>query len=67
MSDSKRYEELFERYQNGDIDRRTFLKALGIAALATGVVGGPLTRRAMAAVDQVRFDGWGGVVSEAFR
>ncbi|MDZ7747826.1 MAG: substrate-binding domain-containing protein [Halofilum sp. (in: g-proteobacteria)] len=71
MSDSKRYEKLLERYQNGDIDRRTFLKVLGAAGIASGVVGGPmgwLSRQAMAArPEQVRFDGWGGVVSEAFR
>jgi spermidine/putrescine transport system substrate-binding protein len=42
---------------------------LTVAAAAVGVVGGPfgkLTREAMAAVEQVRFDGWGGIVSEAF-
>jgi len=71
MSDSRRYERLLERYRNGDIDRRTFLKLLGIAGLASGLAGGPmgwLSRQAMAAKpEQVRFDGWGGVVSEAFR
>ena len=71
MSDSKRYEKLLQRYRNGDIDRRTFIKMLGFAGLAAGVAGGPMgwmTRQAMAAIpDQVRFDGWGGVVSEAFR
>lgn len=68
---SKRYERLLERYRNGDVDRRTFLQLLGVAGLAAGVVGGPfapLTRQAMAStVDRVRFDGWGGVVSDAFR
>lgn len=71
MTDSRRYEKLLERYENGDIDRRTFLKALGLAGLAAGVVGGPmgwLAREARAAKpEQIRFDGWGGVVSEAFR
>lgn len=72
MTDSsKRYEKLLERYRNGDLDRRTFLKMLGFAGLAAGVVGGPmssLARHAVAgSVDRVRFDGWGGVVSEAFR
>ncbi|MFW5969355.1 MAG: extracellular solute-binding protein [Halofilum sp. (in: g-proteobacteria)] len=71
MSDSRRYERLLERYRNGDIDRRTFIKTLGFAGIAAGVAGGPMswmTRQAMAAKpDEVRFDGWGGVVSEAFR
>ena len=52
---------------NGDIDRRTFLGLIGAAGLAYGVVS-PFSRYAAAATpDQVRFDGWGGVVSEAFR
>jgi spermidine/putrescine transport system substrate-binding protein len=69
MSNTKRYERLLERYRNGDIDRRTFLRLLSVAGLAAGVVGGPLRpiSEALAAVEQVRFDGWGGVVSEAFR
>ncbi|MBB4287325.1 extracellular solute-binding protein [Roseospira goensis] len=71
MDDTKRYERLLERYRNGDIDRRGFLGLIGAAGLAAGLVGGPMTmlaRQARAATpDQVRFDGWGGVVSEAFR
>ncbi|MBS1270330.1 MAG: Spermidine/putrescine-binding periplasmic protein [Gammaproteobacteria bacterium] len=70
MTNTKRYERLLERYKNGDIDRRTFLSLLGVAGLAAGVIGGPLRpiSRALAAdVEQIRFDGWGGVVSEAFR
>lgn len=71
MDDGKRYERLLERYRNGDIDRRGFLKLLGAAGVVAGVTGGPLglfAREARAAMpEQVRFDGWGGVVSEAFR
>lgn len=69
MTNDKRYERLLERYRNGDIDRRTFLGLLTVAGVAAGVYGGPLRpiSEAMAAVEQVRFDGWGGVVSEAFR
>lgn len=71
MDNTKRYERLLERYQNGDIDRRSFLGLIGAAGLAAGIVGGPMTalsRSALAAKpEQVRFDGWGGVVSEAFR
>ena len=67
MDDTKRYERLRERFQNGDLDRRNFLGLLGAAGLAYGVQT-PFARFANAAdVTQVRFDGWGGVVSEAFR
>ena len=70
MDDTKRYENLLDRYRDGNIDRRTFLGLLGVAGAAAGIVGGPmagLTRAYAASVEQVRFDGWGGVVSEAFR
>lgn len=67
MDNSKRYQRLLERYKNGDVDRRTFLGLVGAAGVAYGVVS-PFSRYAAAATpDQVRFDGWGGVVSEAFR
>lgn len=74
MDDTKRYERLLDRFQNGDVSRRSFFGLLGMAGLATGVVGAGLTaagRQAMAAAaakpESVRFDGWGGVTSEAFR
>lgn len=68
MDDTKRYERLLERYHNGDLNRRSFLGLIGAAGLAYGVMS-PFSRHAMAAMKtkQVRFDGWGGVVSEAFR
>ena len=67
MDDTKRYERLLERYRNGDLNRRTFLGLLGAAGAAYGVQT-PFAGMARAQeVTQVRFDGWGGVVSEAFR
>ncbi len=68
MDNSKRYERLIDRYQHGDINRRTFLGLIGAAGLSYGV-SSPFSRYALAAdeVKEVRFDGWGGVVSEAFR
>ena len=68
MDSTKRYKRLLERYMNGDLDRRAFFTLLGAAGVAAGIVGGPfrfITRDALAAVTELRFDGWGGVVSEA--
>ena len=64
MSRTKRLERLTERYMNGGMDRRTFLGLAAAAAAAAGV-GTRWTGQALAAVSEVRFDGWGGVVQEA--
>ena len=67
MDNTKRYDRLLERYRNGDMDRRSFLGLIGAAGAAYGLQT-PFAGYANAqAVQQVRFDGWGGVVSEAFR
>tara|TARA_R110000851_G_scaffold111501_16_gene234900 strand:- start:1340 stop:2482 length:1143 start_codon:yes stop_codon:yes gene_type:complete len=67
MDNTTRYERLLDRYRNGDLDRRNFLGLIGAAGLAYGVQT-PFAKFAHAQdVKQVRFDGWGGVVSEAFR
>jgi spermidine/putrescine transport system substrate-binding protein len=66
---NKKLDSVFERCMNGDLGRRDFLKFLSIAGAAAGLIGGPfgsLARNAWAA-KSIRFDGWGGVVSEAFR
>jgi len=70
MDSTKRYEKLRERLGNGDIDRRSFGRMLGIAGLYAGVAGGAMTalrREALAAGTELYFEGWGGVVSEALR
>lgn len=70
IDSTTRYARLLERYRNGDIDRRSFMGLLGAAGLAAGLAGGPFSltgRPALAQASSVRFDGWGGVVSEAFR
>lgn len=48
--------------------RREFLRGLASLGIAAGVAGGPFGGAALAAPRRrsVRFDGWGGVVSEAF-
>jgi spermidine/putrescine transport system substrate-binding protein len=70
MKHPEKLERLLSLYRQGKIDRRRFLGLLAAAGAAAGVSGGPLSplRRAWAAeVESIRFDGWGGVVSEAFR
>ncbi len=64
----KHLEAVHEKYSSGELSRRDFMKYLTVAGVAAGLVGGPFTavRRAMAA-GSIRFDGWGGTVSEAFR
>jgi len=66
---NKKFHTVYEHYINGELSRRDFLRFLSIAGAAAGLVGGPfggLARNAWAA-KSIRFDGWGGVVSEAFR
>ena len=64
MSSTRRLERLLERYQNGGMSRRTFLGLTAAAATAVGL-SARWTQPALAAVTDVRFDGWGGVVQEA--
>ncbi len=62
-------DRVYEDYREGRIDRRRFLKVLTLAGASLGLVGGPFgyaVRNAWAA-KSIRFDGWGGSVSEAFR
>ncbi len=66
---NKKLDSIYERYVNGGVTRRDFIKCLALAGAAAGLVGGPfggLTRPAWAA-ESIRFDGWGGSTSEAFR
>jgi spermidine/putrescine transport system substrate-binding protein len=67
---SSQIDTLYEQYRDGRVSRRDFLRYLSIAGLSAGLVGGPfggLVRRAWAADKTIRFDSWGGSVSEAFR
>ncbi|WP_028574883.1 extracellular solute-binding protein [Desulfonatronovibrio hydrogenovorans] len=65
---NKRLEEVRHQYRQGNLSRRDFVKYLGVAGVAAGLVGGPfgLVRNAMAQ-GRIRFDGWGGTTSQAFR
>ena len=61
-------DQIIEAYQDGKLSRRHFLKAIGLAGAAAGLMGGPFGGISNAlAAQSIRFDGWGGVVSEAFR
>lgn len=65
----EKLDRVYNAYQNGRISRRHFLKYLGLAGASIGLVGLPFggaVRDAWAA-KSIRFDGWGGSVSEAFR
>ncbi|MGX7873818.1 ABC transporter substrate-binding protein [Mesorhizobium sp. ORM6] len=64
LSNGKRLERLHDRYLNGGVSRRTFLTLTAAAAAATGL-DMPWMRQALAAVEEVRFDGWGGTVQDA--
>lgn len=67
---------LFAACRANEAGRRTFLRGLAGIGMAAGVAGGPFGLAALAAratgvearakTREVRFDGWGGVVSEAF-
>src|SRR3954453_17281514 len=64
----RRLERLKQRYLDGDVDRRSFLGLVGAAGLVAGVTAAPLRAWAQGTdVKQIRFDNWGGVVSEAMR
>ena len=64
----RKIDELIDRYQQGKISRRAFVKTLGVAAAAAGIAGGPfaLARNAFAA-KSITFHSWGGSTSEALR
>ncbi|THB75781.1 MAG: extracellular solute-binding protein [Desulfobacteraceae bacterium] len=65
---NQRLDDVYEGVKEGQISRRDFVKYLTLSGVAIGLTGGPfgLMREALAA-KSIRFDGWGGTVSEAFR
>ncbi|RWL91607.1 MAG: extracellular solute-binding protein [Mesorhizobium sp.] len=64
LTTTKRLERLQDRYLNGDLSRRTFLTLTAAAAASAGL-SMPWMGRPLAAVQEVRFDGWGGTVQDA--
>ena len=66
---NEKLDRVWDAYRNGRIDRRRFLRYLSLAGASLGLIGGPfgsIVKDAWAA-KSIRFDGWGGTVSEAFR
>jgi len=65
----EKLDRAYEAYKNGTISRRHFLKYLGLAGATIGMAGLPFgnaVKNAWAA-QSIRFDGWGGSVSESFK
>jgi spermidine/putrescine transport system substrate-binding protein len=65
----EKLDRVYDAYRNGKLSRRHFLKYLGMAGATIGLMGSPFGNsigKAWAATS-IRFDGWGGSVSEAFR
>jgi spermidine/putrescine transport system substrate-binding protein len=62
----KKLENTVERYKNGEVNRRDFIKYLAIAGAGLGLVGGPF--RGLARAEwTIRFDGWGGTSKDTLR
>ncbi len=64
---NEKLDRVYDAYKSGQISRRHFLKYLGLAGACIGLAGSPFAPFAHAASDSIRFDGWGGSTSEAFR
>ena len=66
---SKKIDAVYESYQNGDITRRDFIKFLGIAGAAAGLVGSPFSPFSGTATagKAITFHSWGGTTSAAIR
>lgn len=65
----EKLDRVHEAYMEGKISRRHFIKYLTMAGASIGLLGSPFggaVRDAWAA-KSIRFDGWGGSVSEAFK
>ncbi|MBT4265081.1 MAG: extracellular solute-binding protein [Deltaproteobacteria bacterium] len=63
----KTLEDVHAEYKAGRLPRREFVRYLCLSGAAIGLMGGPfgMARKALAA-QSIRFDGWGGTVSDAF-
>lgn len=62
---TKQLEGLHDRFMNGDVSRRTFLTLTAAAAASAGLSASWMGR-ALAAAKEIRFDGFGGAIGEAY-
>ncbi len=65
----EKLDRVHELYQDGKLSRRHFLRYLGLAGASLGMMGVPFSSAVKDAwaAKSIRFDGWGGSVSEAFK
>ncbi len=66
---NEKLDRVYDAYKSGKVSRRHFIKYLTLAGASLGLMGSPFgnaVTNAFAA-DSIRFDGWGGSTSEAFR
>ena len=65
---SEKLDAVYESFKDGKISRREFVKYIGMAGAAAGLVGGPfgMVQKAFAA-DSITCHSWGGSTSEALR
>jgi spermidine/putrescine transport system substrate-binding protein len=62
-------DRVYDAYHSGSLSRRQFIKYLSLAGACLGLAGSPFggAVKSAWAAKSIRFDGWGGSVSEAFR
>ncbi|MFZ0613863.1 MAG: extracellular solute-binding protein [Desulfobacterales bacterium] len=60
---------VYDAYKSGKLNRRQFIKYLGLAGASIGLAASPFANIIGNAygAESIRFDGWGGTTSEAFR
>ena len=65
----EKLDRVYDAYKSGQLSRRHFLKYLALAGASLGLVGSPFANAVTNAfaAGSIRFDGWGGSTSEAFR
>ena len=65
----EKLDRVYDAYRNGKLSRRQFIKYLSLAGASLGLIGSPFggAVKSAWAAKSIRFDGWGGSVSEAFR
>ncbi len=65
----EKLDRVYDAYKSGKLSRRHFLKYLAMAGASIGLLGSPFGNMLgdARAAQSIRFDGWGGSTSEAFR